>query len=304
VANSTIFGPVSSRRFGVSLGIDLSPDTKSCNFDCLYCELPKAQKTDTIQKPPKVDDVIADVKAALLTHPQTEVITITANGEPTLYPYLGELIDAINAIKGERRLLILSNSSTLFRPEIQDALAKLDEVKLSLDCVTPGCFNKIDRPLDVEIPTIIDAIISFRTRFRGKLIIEILLVSGINDTVTEFAAFRPVLERIHPDRIDVGTIDRPPAYGVQAVPYEKIALLCEALEGLPYHIVTKPGNSEAASYYSQEEILNTFARRPFSQEDIERLFDEPSKENLAALLAENRLERLESGGKIFFHTKN
>ena len=232
------------------------------------------------------------------------MITITANGEPTLYPYLDELIDELKTIKGPRRLLILSNSSTLFRPEVQDALEKLDEVKLSLDCVSQECFRKIDRPLDVTIEKIVDSIIAFRKRFEGKLVIEILLVSGINDTVAEFTAFKPVLQRINPDRIDVGTIDRPPAYDVKAVPYEKITLLCEALEDLPFTIVTRPGNSSAASYYSKEEILTTFAKRPFSEEDVARLFDTPSKENLDALLAENRLERLESGGKIFFHTKN
>ncbi len=303
VANSTVFGPVSSRRFGVSLGIDLSPDHKSCNFDCLYCELPKAQKTDTITNPPTVDDVIADVTAALKTHPQTEVLTITANGEPTLYPDLDPLIDALNMIKGNRRLLILSNSSTLFRPGIQKALAKLDEVKLSLDCVTPACFKKIDRPLDITIETIIDSIIAFRKQFNGKLVIEILLVSGINDTVTEFEAFRPVLKEINADRIDVGTIDRPPAYSVKPVPYEKIVLLCENLEGLPVAIATRPGNSEATSYYSKDEILNTFAKRPFSEEDIARLFDQPSQKNLQELLEEKRLEILASGGKKFFHTK-
>lgn len=302
MANNTIFGPVSSRRFGVSLGIDLSPDTKSCNFDCLYCELPKAQKIGTIQNPPKVEDVIADVTAALKSHPQTEVITITANGEPTLYPELDRLIDALGTIKEGRKLMILSNSSTLFRPEIKAALKKLDRVKLSLDCVSDTCFKKIDRPLDIDIKTIIQSIIDFRAQFSGELVIEILLVSGINDTLTEFEHFKPILQRIAPERIDIGTIDRPPAYAVKPVPYEKIELLCETLEGLPFHIVTRPGNSDAQSHYSEEEILSTLSKRPFSEEDVARLLDPSSQETLHRLLREKRLEILESNGKKFFHT--
>jgi len=83
-----IFGPVSSRRFGLSLGIDLSPESKSCNFDCLYCELSPAKTVDTIAHPPTVDAVVAEVQEALKAYPDVDVITITANGEPTLYPDL------------------------------------------------------------------------------------------------------------------------------------------------------------------------------------------------------------------------
>ena len=125
-----IFGPISSRRFGMSLGIDLSPDEKSCNFDCIYCELEKAQKSDTIKNPPKVEDIINDVKKGFEKF-QFDVLTITANGEPTLYPYLDELVDKLKIF--DKKLLILSNSSTINNPQIQQILKKLDIVKLSLD---------------------------------------------------------------------------------------------------------------------------------------------------------------------------
>jgi len=296
------FGPVSSRRFGVSLGIDLSPDQKSCNFDCLYCELPKAQRTDTITNPAPVEVIIADVSAALQHHPQAEVITITANGEPTLYPYLEVLIDQLNQVKKGRRLLILSNAAALHRPEVQKALLKIDTVKLSLDCATERCFKRIDRPLAVTVDTIIHSIIEFRQKFRGELVIEILLVEGINDTMKEFEAFAEVLPQIGADRIDIGTIDRPPAYDVRAVPFEKIAILTETLLGLPFNIVTKRGNTEAKSAYSDEEILNTFAKRPFSKADVERLFDEDSKTRLTALLEAKKVETVDNNGIIFFHT--
>ena len=100
-----IFGPISSRRFGMSLGIDLSPDVKSCNFDCIYCELDRAKKIDKIENPPKVEDVLKDVKEGIKKY-NFDVLTITANGEPTLYPYLDELIDELKKLN--KKLLILA----------------------------------------------------------------------------------------------------------------------------------------------------------------------------------------------------
>ncbi|WP_457599000.1 radical SAM protein, partial [Hydrogenimonas sp.] len=89
----TIFGPIPSRRFGVSLGIDLSPGRKQCNFDCLYCELSPSKPVERSENPPPVERIITELADALEEHPDTEVITLTANGEPTLYPDLEELID-------------------------------------------------------------------------------------------------------------------------------------------------------------------------------------------------------------------
>ena len=94
-----IFGPVSSRRFGSSLGIDLSPDQKSCNFDCLYCELKKAKAVRTIKNEPKPEVIINELKRALGEFKDIDVITLTANGEPSLYSNLSSLITQINNIK-------------------------------------------------------------------------------------------------------------------------------------------------------------------------------------------------------------
>jgi len=300
---SYTFGPVSSRRFGVSLGIDLSPETKSCNFDCVYCELPKAERTDIILNPPKVADVLADVQKALISHPQTEVITITANGEPTLYPELENLVNALQTIKGDRRLMILTNASTLPNSKVRAALVKLDSVKCSLDCVTPRCYQRIDRPLHTDVTAIIDALTAFRSEYSGELLLEILLVSGINDNLQEFETFANILPQIGADRIDIGTIDRPPAYDVKPVPFEKIAMLCETLKNLPINIVTKRGNTPSQSYYSDEELLTTFAKRPFTQDDVERLLDADSVSRLTQLVADGRIHTIEKNGLLFYHTK-
>ena len=127
-----VFGPVSSRRFGVSLGIDLSPAQKCCNFDCVYSELTAAKPSRRQKIRPSVEQVIAEVKAALAMHPHIDVTTLTANGEPTLYPDLARLVSELNLIKGPAKTLILSNGSGVLNPQICEALRGLDIVKFAL----------------------------------------------------------------------------------------------------------------------------------------------------------------------------
>ena len=160
----TIFGPVNSRRFGSSLGIDLSPALKQCNFDCLYCELAPSATTDKQTNVVEVSTIITELKEHL--HDKIDVITLTANGEPTLYPHLDELIDEINKIKNGTQTLILTNSATLVDEKIFNSLLKLDQVKLSLDGVSESVFKRIDRPhAGIEINDIVQKVIEFSKTF-------------------------------------------------------------------------------------------------------------------------------------------
>ncbi len=295
-----IFGPIQSRRFGLSLGIDLSPEHKSCNFDCLYCELKPAKVTDSITNPPLVTSVISEVKEALQEYQNIDVITITANGEPTLYPYLDTLVDELNNIKKDKKLLILSNASTISDLKIQEIIKKIDIVKLSLDCATAKCFKKIDRPIqNISIENIINSLITFRNKFHNTLILEILVVLGVNDKTEEFKALKKVLDKINPDRIDLGTIDRPPAYDVKGVSIEKLKELREYLGKHNVSIIHKEKPKSRVDF-SREEILSTIKRRPQSEADIEYLFSKKSKENLISLEKDKKITQKNIAGVIFY----
>lgn len=299
---STIFGPVHSRRFGVSLGIDLSSSTKQCNFDCLYCELAPMQAITQQHDITPVDTVLSDLQHALTQHPNIDVITLTANGEPTMYPYLNELIDKIDTIKEEKQTLILSNSACLSDPKIFQALLKLDQVKLSLDAATPDIFQKIDRPADgIEISIIIDAIQRFSKAFSGKLFIEILFVRGLNDTLHEVIALNTALQDIQCERIDIGTIDRPPAYPVQGLDYKELYELSNYFNpALPIHIVSRTHATSTPSFYTPEEILTTLDKRPLTDDDINALFDEGSKKEFQKLLTEKKITSIERSNIVFY----
>ena len=273
-----IFGPVASRRFGTSLGIDLSPDDKQCNFDCLYCELAPAATIPAYTKSYAPEEIINELKAALKEHPNTEVITLTANGEPSLYPYLDELIEKIDLIKKDKQTLMLTNSATLSDKKTYQSLLALDQVKLSLDAVTVEVFKKIDRPHDsIDLSQLVKSVIDFSNEYTGRLFIEILFVKGLNDTKEEIQALNEVLEQLQCERIDLGTIDRPPAYPIEGISYERLFEISHLFNPrLPIHIASRKDVKSEPSSYTNEEILNTLDKRPLTMDDMKLLLDEAS----------------------------
>ena len=297
-----IFGPIRSRRFGTSLGIDLSPAVKQCNYDCIYCELAPAKTVDHQSTVLPTTAILSEIRKALAAHPDIDVLTLTANGEPTLYPHLNELIDAINAIKGNIRTLILSNGSTIADPAIQKALAKIDTVKLSLDCASSRCFKQIDRIHEgIDIETIKRGMVAFGKQYGGVLIIEVLIVKEINDRPEEIETLSTFLEQLRPARIDLGTIDRPPAYDVKPVAYETLYTLAQHFApDLPVHITQRTHGIPAPASYDEEAILNTLAKRPLTPEDTALLFDEPSQKRLRKLIDEHRITSRDNHGITFF----
>ncbi len=301
-----IFGPINSRRFGKSLGVDLSPNVKQCNFDCLYCELKGAKVVDNQSSIVSVSEILDEIKKALASHKDIDVLTLTANGEPTLYPYLNELIDGINKIKGSVKTLILTNSSTINKPEIQKALAKLDSVKLSLDCATDRCFKKLDRASkSIDLESIKKGILEFKKHFMGDLLIEILFVKGINDNSEEVSKLNEFLLKLKPTRVDIGTIDRPPAYDIKPISYDRLhELSLEFDKSLNIAIATKQPNQKAKFDYSKEEILKTLSLRPLTKEDIDTLFNEASIKRLKELEAEGKIKHELKGGIEFYIVKD
>ncbi|MDD3769173.1 MAG: radical SAM protein [Sulfuricurvum sp.] len=299
---NTIFGPVYSRRFGASLGIDLSPGRKQCNFDCLYCELAPAKAIMAQHDVIPVNTVVADLKKALNEHPSIDVITITANGEPTMYPHLRELVERIDTIKGDVQTLILSNSACLSDPAVFETLLRLDQVKLSLDAATPEVFKKIDRPAEgIHVEAIVEAIQRFSRVFKGKLFIEILFVKGVNDTPGEIAALNRALREVACERIDIGTIDRPPAYPVEGLSFTELHMIAGLFDpALPIHIVSRTHAHATPSTYDDDEILNTLDKRPLTRDDIEALFDVDTLHRFETLCSEGKIAQIERSNVIFY----
>lgn len=299
---SIIFGPIPSRRFGKSLGIDLSPNKKQCNFDCLYCELKPADVVSAYDDVVSVDLIMGELKKALEIHNDIDIITVTANGEPTLYPYLGELVDEIDKIKESKKTLILSNGSTVNDANIRYALSKFDSVKLSLDCATDKCLKKLDRPTKgINMSDITEGMLEFRKNFTKPLIIEILFVKNINDNIEEILKLNEFLLKLKPARIDISTIDRPPAYKVDALLYEEMMDISKLFDpSLPIYIAHRKKLEITKESYSDEEILKTLSSRPLSDDDIDALFDDKSKEIFQTLLKLGKIKIINHSGVDFY----
>ncbi|HEC1889060.1 radical SAM protein [Campylobacter sp. US18a] len=295
-----LFGPVSSRRFGRSLGIDLSPSKKQCNFDCVYCELDPKKAQEKQDEIISIDKIISEVKAMFEKNVKFDFLTLTANGEPSLYPHLNELILSLRSIAKDKKLLILSNGTAVLDEDKFNALLKLDVVKFSLDSAVTKTFYRIDRALkNIDLEKMIEKMADFRARFNGDLIMEILVVKDLNDNEEEFKALNQALKKIMPLRVDLSTIDRPPAYAVKKVSEEKLLELSKLIDSTPVLLAKRHYEGEKLSF-NEEELLKMLHLRSQSEIDIEAKFDEQSKTLLNQLIKEKKVKILDLAGVKFY----
>ncbi|EAH5289841.1 radical SAM protein [Campylobacter jejuni] len=295
-----LFGPVSSRRFGRSLGIDLSPSKKQCNFDCVYCELDPKKAQEKQDEIISIDKIISEVKVVLEKNVEFDFLTLTANGEPSLYPHLNELILSLRSIAKDKKLLILSNGTAVLDEDKFNALLKLDVVKFSLDSAVAKTFYRIDRALkNIDLEKMIEKMADFRARFNGDLIMEILVVKDLNDNEEEFKALNQALKKIMPLRVDLSTIDRPPAYAVKKVSEKKLLELSKLIDSTPVLLAKRHYEGEKLSF-NEEELLKMLHLRSQSEIDIEVKFDEQSKTLLNQLIKEKKVKILDLAGVKFY----
>ncbi|HJF83872.1 radical SAM protein [Helicobacter pullorum] len=302
-----IFGPVQSRRFGESLGIDLSPKTKQCNYDCLYCELKGKKAQDSMQEILEVEEILEAIKKGLKQFKNIQSLTITANGEPTLYPYLYELMLRLEDIKGGVQTLLLTNGSLLWDLSVSRACLLFDKVKFSLDAISPEVFKKIDRPTkNISLEQILQGIYQFSADFSGELYAEILFVKNINDSLDEIKKMARFLAPMRLKRLDISSIDRPPAYKVSPISQEQLEIFARIFRDfkIPTFLPTRTPNTKKENLnLSQDEILKTLALRPMSKEDIESLWNKESINRLEILHQEKKVSINNVNGINFFITK-
>lgn len=295
-----LFGPINSRRFGRSLGIDLSPSKKQCNFDCVYCELeaqkPQAKQDEIVS----VEEIVLEVQNILEKNISFDFLTLTANGEPSLYPHLEELISSLRKIAKDKKLLILSNGTAVLDQDKFNALLKLDVVKFSLDSAISKTFYRIDRALkNIDLEKMIEKMAEFKTQFKGDLVMEILVVKDLNDNEEEFIALNQALAKIAPLRVDLSTIDRPPAYVVKKVSEERLLELSKLITSTPVLLPKRHYEGEKLNF-NEEELLKMLHLRSQSEIDIENKLDKASQVLLDKLIKEEKVKILNLAGVKFY----
>lgn len=242
---SPIFGPVHSRRLGVSLGINLLPaDGKVCTFDCIYCECGFNADHRPKQKMPTREEVAAALEAKLkemkANGPHPDVLTFAGNGEPTANPHFPEIIEDTIRLRNlyfpEAKVSVLSNATLIHRPKIHDALMKVDNNIQKLDTVNTDYIYKVDRPEGEWYQ--VDQVIEGLKRFNGHVIIQTMFLKGeptpplpkggsqgsFDNTGEEYVGpWLEALKEIAPQQVMIYTIDREtPMHGLEKATPEEL----------------------------------------------------------------------------------
>lgn len=207
-----LYGPVPSRRLGLSLGVDIIP-SKYCSYSCIYCQL---KRTDhlTVERRSffPIQSVLEEISNRISeTDIKPDRITFSGSGEPTLNADIGKIICGIKAMT-DIPVTVITNGSLLWMPEVRDDIKNADLVVPSMDSVIDESFKKVNRPHpSLTAEKIMKGIIKFREEFKGRLWLEILLVRGINDSDEDISSLTSFTTRLKPDRIQLNTVVRPPA---------------------------------------------------------------------------------------------
>ena len=267
-----LFGPVPSRRLGISLGIDLTPG-KSCTLNCLYCECGKTDEL-TLERRDYVptQEVIGELRSYLSTGPELDAVTFSGSGEPTLHSGVGEIIAFLKREFPQYRVVMLTNSTLLHLPEVREALMPADLVIPSLDAVSDEVFRRINRPQSsLRSEQLIEGLEAFCSAFTGEVWLEVFLIPGLNDTAEEIALFRSVFERLRVDRIQLNALDRPGAVDwIEPMPRENLEAIAHAL-GEKVEVIGKPTIRRRFASFSedtQDAIVATLRVRPCTLDDL------------------------------------
>lgn len=207
---SHLFGPVQSRRLGISLGVDLVP-LKTCNYDCVYCECgPTTCLTDTRREYVPVHAVISELDRFLEQNPLLDHITFGGSGEPTLNNGIGRIADYLAEEYPHYRTALLTNGGLFSDATVREDVCDINILLPSLDSVTDEVFAVINKPiLSITADMVITGLEALRDEYEGEIWLEIFIIPGLNDTAKEIEGMHEALVRIRPDRVQLNTLDRP-----------------------------------------------------------------------------------------------
>ncbi|MFA7115911.1 MAG: radical SAM protein [Bacteroidales bacterium] len=205
-----VFGPVPSRRLGMSLGVDLVPK-KVCSNDCVYCEVGSTTCLTTKRKEyVPIKKIIEELEDYFSKSPDPDYFTFSGYGEPTLNSGIGKILNYIKEKRPNIPVAVITNGSIFSNPSVREDLMNADVVLPSLDAATQKAFEKINRPAaDIKIDEYVQGLVDFRKDFKNKIWLEIFILPGYNDAHEELVALKKAIDRIKPDSIQLNTLDRP-----------------------------------------------------------------------------------------------
>lgn len=307
MAYNFLFGPVPSRRLGISLGVDLLP-FKTCSFNCIYCECGKTTQYMNERKEFfPLNDIFLEISDYLSNNEYPDFLTFSGSGEPTLYLKLGELISLCKKNFPQIKIAIITNSSLFYKEDVRNDCSLADIVLPSLDSARAETFVKLDRPIDKDILNlIIYGLIEFRKIYEKEIWLEVFFAQGINDTEQDLDALYEAIKRINPDLIQLNTLDRPPTESfTKPVTKKFLEYVANKWKDLPVEIISRYKNRNEIIDYStefEEQLLSALKRRPLTRSDLTIAFNKPFVEiakYLDILESEKKIKNVILNKKIF-----
>lgn len=276
-----LFGPVASRRLGISLGVDLVP-YKYCPLNCVYCEVQSTTHLQTTREAfYPVTEILAELDHFMLDRPHLDYITFSGAGEPTLNSSINEIILYIKSHYPEYKLALLTNGVLLKSDEVLQEILPCDVILPSLDAVSQTIYEKVNRPQSgLLVSDQIAGLIKLRRLYAGQIWLEVFIVPDITDTPAELSLLRDAIKEISPDLVQLNSLDRPGAEEwVRAASTKRLKeiknYMAQELQ-MPIEIIAKietPPEAKAPD----EEIVNlirgNLSRRESTAEDLAFMLD-------------------------------
>ena len=294
-----VFGPVPSRRLGQSLGIDPVP-LKTCNWNCVYCQLGRSRPVVNERAdyyPP--GEIVAEVGEALARHAtgQIDWVTFVGSGEPLLHAHLGWMLREVKAMT-DIPVALITNGSLLYLPEVREEIAVADAVLPTLDAGSADVYRRIDRPHgEATFERLVDGLVAFSQEYDGKLWVETMLVSGMNDGEEALHDIAARLQEIAPDEVHINLPTRPPAEAWLEPPDDESVMRAIGIieEVAPVRVAYPLVDSSVdLSAYDKpvDAVVGIIARHPLREEEVLQALDRWAPSEVKGALRE-----LESGGR-------
>ncbi len=272
-----VFGPVASRRLGISLGIDLVP-YKTCSLNCVYCE---AGETNALLLERKeyvpIDDVLAQLEKVLQSNIKIDYLTFSGAGEPTLNSGIGRVVDFIKSRYPQYPVCLLTNGTLLGDPQLQKEIEKVDLVIPSLDASSQEEFDKINRPVPgLDFDSFCRGLYEYSKKRTSKIWLELFIVPGVNDSDESIARFAGIVKAINPDKVQLNTLDRPGCVDwIKPSSRENTLRFIRTLESFVPVEAVGPFRYKSAALRSDinlekidQQIMDLVSRRPCTVDDL------------------------------------
>jgi len=268
-----VFGPVPSRRLGISLGIDLVVH-KICSLDCIYCECGKTTRlTCRTEEYVQFEEVKKELRHYWKNNADPDYITFSGSGEPTLNSRLGDVISYIKEKKPDIKVAVLTNSTLVGDPDVKNALLKADLVVPSLDAVTKEAFSRMNRPdSDLDIHKIVMDLAGFAKEYKGKVWLEVFILPGINDNQIDLQELKKAVKKINPAMVQLNTLDRPGTLSdIKPASKKDLEKVIQILGFPNTEIIAKVDADIKAGVLRKDiaaAIVETIHRRPCTKKDL------------------------------------